>query len=268
MYKKREEVIGLLAGGGDLPVVFASNAKKNVIVVGVKGITSEKLKENAKKVYFLNLNEFDKCLDFFQREKVHKIVLLGKFNKDLLFRHLNVFNSFKKILSKLENGQDLSFFKLIDKEAKNRGIQITEPLSYLSHLLVKEKRLTKTFPTKKELEDIKFGWKIAKELANLDIGQTVVVKNSTVIAVEAIEGTDETILRAGRLGGEGNVVVKVARPFQDMRFDIPVVGPTTLMNMAKVKCRVLAIEKEKVILLHKPEVVRIANESKISIVGI
>jgi len=147
-------------------------------------------------------------------------------------------------------------------------LNIVSPSIYLSDLLVKEDELINCSVEKKGLEDVRYGWQVAKKLASMDIGQTVVIKNLTVLAVEAIEGTDRTILRGGALGGEGTVVVKVARPKQDMRFDIPVVGPKTLINMARVKSKLLAIEKEKVFLLYKSKVLNIAKENQISILGI
>jgi len=269
MYK--EEVIGILAGGGDLPIVLAQeikNKRKKVLGVGIKNITSKKLEKPVDELKWIEIEEIERCLDFFYQRDVFKLVVLGKFDKLFIFRYLDVFNSLKKILSKLPDGQDLSFFRFLCQEAKNKGLKILSPSLYLSHLLVKEGELTDFSPAEKELQDAKFGWRIAKSLASLDIGQTVVVKNLTVLAVEAIEGTDRTILRGGGLGGEGSVVVKVARPRQDMRFDIPVVGPRTLMNMAKVKSKLLALEKDKVFLLYKSRMMKIAQENQISILGI
>ena len=269
--KREEGVIGILAGGGDLPVIFAREIKskrKKVLGVGIKNITSKKLEKPVDEIKWIEVEEVDRCLDFFYRRNVLELVILGKFDKLLVFRYLNSFNSLKKILSKLPDGQDLSFFKFLSQEAENKRLKILSPSLYLSHLLVKEGELINFSLTEKELQDAKFGWRVAKSLASLDIGQTVVVKNLTVLAVEAVEGTDRTILRGGWLGGEGTVVVKVARPGQDMRFDIPVVGPRTLINMAKVKSKLLALEKDKVFLLYKSQMMNIARENQISILGI
>ena len=127
--------------------------------------------------------------------------------------------------------------------------------------------ITKSGPSKDEWEDIVFGWTISKEIGRLDIGQTVVIKNRAVMAVEAIEGTDEAIKRGGRLAGEGAVVIKVSKPQQDMRFDVPVIGPDTLKAMVEVKARVLAVEAKKSILLNREMMIAQANKAHIAIVG-
>lgn len=265
------EIVGILAGSGKLPVILAKEIKnrgKSIFAVGIKDITSEELKNFVDQFNWIEIEQIDKYFNFFSDKNIKQLIILGKFDKALMFRYLSSFNSLKKLLSKLPNSQDLSFFRLLSQEAENKGLKILSPSYYLSHLLVKEGRLNNIYLSEKELQDAKFGWKIAKKLAGLDIGQTVVVKNLTVLAVEAIEGTDRAILRGGFLGGEGTVVVKVARPGQDMRFDIPVVGPQTLMNMAKIKAKLLALEKDKVFLLNKTQVMKIAQENQISILGI
>lgn len=264
------EKIGLLSGSGELPVIFAEKIKDRfqLITSGVINITSYKLEKISTNFKWFTIGNIDKCLDFFYREGVFKIVVLGKFDKTIVFKNSFMSNSLKKILKKLKDGRDLSFFKILCNEAKKRGLKIVEPSLYIPDLLVKEDQLTKTSPTIKQLQDIKFGWKIAKKISGLDIGQTVVIKNLTVLAIEAIEGTDETILRGGNLSGGGAVVVKVARPNQDMRFDIPVVGPRTLISMAKVNSKALALEKGKVFIVNKSKVIEIAEKNGISIIGI
>ena len=264
--------IGLLAGAGELPLVFIQEVKKRgkkVVVTGIKNVTSNELEKFVSEINWVELNDVDKCLDFFCQKRISELIILGKFDKALMFKYEDKFESFKKLLFRLPDTQDLSFFKyFLSQEAEKRGLNIVSPSIYLSDLLVKEDELINCSVEKKGLEDVRYGWQVAKKLASMDIGQTVVIKNLTVLAVEAIEGTDRTILRGGALGGEGTVVVKVARPKQDMRFDIPVVGPKTLINMARVKSKLLAIEKEKVFLLYKSDVLSIARENQISILGI
>jgi hypothetical protein len=139
--------------------------------------------------------------------------------------------------------------------------------SLSSSLLTPEEILTKDKPSKDEWKDIVFGWKIAKEMGRLDIGQTVIVKNQAVMAVEAIEGTDEAIKRGGHLAGEGAVIVKVSKPNQDMRFDVPTVGSYTLKAMREVRARVLAVEAKKTILLNKDRLIEESDKAGIAIVG-
>ncbi len=151
---------------------------------------------------------------------------------------------------------------------KTVGIEIIDPTPYLEELIPVKSILTKKVPTKEEELDIEYGRKIASELARFDIGQTVIVKDKTVIALEAAEGTDETIRRAGKLVDGGFTVVKMARPAQDARFDIPLVGPETIKTIVKSKGSVLALEQKKTFLMDKVEAIRIADESGISIVVI
>jgi hypothetical protein len=153
-------------------------------------------------------------------------------------------------------------------ELEREGIKVLESTLYLKSLLAQKGVMTKRKPTTQELEDIRFGWSLAREIGRLDIGQCLVVKNKVVLAVEAIEGTDETIKRAGRLGKEGVVVIKMCKPQQDFRFDIPAVGIETIRAMGEVKASVLALEAGRSILLDKDETLDLANQKGISVFGV
>jgi len=153
-------------------------------------------------------------------------------------------------------------------ELEEEGIRMRESTLYLAPILAQKGTMTSRQPSKKEQEDIRFGWEIAKAIGRHEIGQCVVVKGRVLLAVEAIEGTDETIQRAGRLGGEGTVVIKVSKPNQDLRFDVPAVGPQTIDAMKSVRAAVLALEAGKTILLDKDEMLKKEEEAKISIVGV
>jgi DUF1009 family protein len=173
-----------------------------------------------------------------------------------------------KLLFSLRDRSDDSILLAIARELKKDGISLLNTTDFTSTLLTPEGILTKEGPTENEWKDIAFGWKIAKEIGRLDIGQTVVVKNQAVMALEAIEGTDEAIRRGGRLSGSGAVVIKVSKPQQDMRFDVPVVGLDTLRAMLDVQARVLAVETGKSIILKREILIREAGEAGISIVGV
>lgn len=270
MNKTTGEKIGLLPGSGDLPIIFTQKTKNKIqlVITGIISITPHKLEKMGSSFKWFSMENIDRCLDFFYEQGAFKIVVLGKFDKTPIFKSPDALASFKRILLKLKDGRDLSFFELLCQEAEKRGLEVIEPSFYLPELLIKEEKLTEFSLTPQQLRDVKFGWEVAKKISSLDIGQTVVIKNLTVLAIEAIEGTDKAILRGGSLGGDGSVVVKVARPDQDMRFDIPVVGPKTLMNMVRVKSKVLALEKGKVFVIHKSKVIQIAKKNKISILGI
>ena len=156
------------------------------------------------------------------------------------------------------------------KSAANRlwwlGLYLKRPTDYLKKLLPEKGVLTKRFPTKNEYSDIKFGYKIAKKIAGADIGQTIVVKDRSVVAVEGMEGTDEVIKRANALCGEGAVVIKVARPKQDMRFDVPLVGIKTIQSLIEAKASVLALERKRTYLIDKNSLIKLADDNNISVV--
>jgi len=172
-----------------------------------------------------------------------------------------------KLLWGLRDYKDDTIMLAITQELQKEGIQVLPTTALCQDLLVPQGSLTEDGPSRAELKDVAFGYHIAKEMGRLDIGQTVVVKDRAVMAVEAIEGTDEAILRGGRLAQEGAVVVKVAKPQQDLRFDVPVAGLSTIKAMLKARCRLLALEAEACLLLQREEVVREAELGGISVLG-
>ena len=155
----------------------------------------------------------------------------------------------------------------ITKELEDEGIHLLDITRFSKGILTPDGVLTENKPTEDEWKDIAFGWKIAKEIGRLDIGQTVVVKNQAVMAVEAIEGTDEAIIRGGKVAGKGAVVVKVSKPNQDMRFDVPVIGLNTLKAMIEVHARVLSVEAKKSIILNRDKIIEESQKAGIAIVG-
>jgi hypothetical protein len=194
--------------------------------------------------------------------------MVGKVPKSLLYKSKIIpdLRATKLLLSLKDRSND-SILQAVAKELEKEGIHLLTITSLSSSLLTPEEILTRDKPSKDEWKDIVFGWKIAKEMGRLDIGQTVIVKNQAVMAVEAIEGTDEAIKRGGNLAGEGAVIVKVSKPNQDMRFDVPTVGPYTLNVMREVKARVLAVEAKKSILLNKDRLIEESDKAGITIVG-
>ena len=172
------------------------------------------------------------------------------------------------VASRLKQLKDDAILREVATELESEGIQIRESTFGLRGILVEEGSLTKRAPSKKEWEDIRYGWEVAQEIGRLDIGQCVVVKNRVVVAVEAVEGTDEAIRRGGALAREGAVVVKRSKPQQDLRFDLPAVGPTTVEAMSSVKASVLALEADRCVLLDREEMLRKAEQAGIAIVGL
>jgi DUF1009 family protein len=171
------------------------------------------------------------------------------------------------LLSRIVVLHDDGILRALAAELDKEGIEIVSSIQYLPELLIPKGYLTKKRPGRKQEADIRFGWKVAKELGRLDIGQCVVVRDKTVLALEAIDGTDETIKRGGRIAGKDAVIVKVSKPDQDLRFDVPSVGLETIKVMSEVKASVLAVEAGKTLIFDKPEMLKYADSLGISVVA-
>ncbi len=265
------EKIGLIAGNGKLPIVFAQVlAQKNLKVTAVahRGETLDSLEKYVDRIFWIDVGQLQRLIEIFKKEQISNVIMVGGVTKASMFSGIKPDAKATSLLSKLAHKKDdlllRSFAKVLEKE----GINVQSSTRYLPSILAQKGVLTKGVPTKDQYKDIRFGWDIAKGIGKLDIGQTVVVKDQVILAVEAIEGTDETIKRGGRLGNGQVVVVKVSKPHQDMRFDIPVVGMETIHSLKEVRGSVLAIEAGNTIIMEKEEMVRFADQEGISIVAI
>ncbi len=264
------EKIGLIAGFGKLPIAFAkAAARKNisVVAVGIVGEANPELEKYVDSFYWISVGKLDDIIKTFTNEKIKEVVMAGAITKTVMFTGIEVDDRVMRILSSLEDRNDDSLLVAVANEIEREGIAVKDSTTYLGCLLPDEGCLTARQPTESEMADIRFGMKMAKCIGELNIGQTVVVKDLVVLAVEAIEGTDEAIRRGATLGGEGVVVAKVTKPKQDLRFDLPAVGVTTITIMAEVGASVLAVEAGKTIILEMEKVVDLANSSGISIVA-
>lgn len=264
--------IGLVAGRGDLPVTFADKARARgdtVIGLGIKGLTDDSLEHHVDKMHWFSWGALQKAILVTTMEGIRNIVLLGKIQKSAAFdKGAKLDDEAKKILSATAGKSDYVILKGVEGVLKKIGINIIDPTPYLEELIPKAGVLTKCAPTEKEKMDIDYGKEVARAIAGFDVGQTVVVKDRTVIALEAAEGTDETIRRAGALISGDFIVVKMARPAQDMRFDVPLVGLDTLRTIIAAKGRILALEAGKTFLSNRSEVIKLADESNISVVAV
>jgi UDP-2,3-diacylglucosamine hydrolase len=267
-----QTVLGLIAGNGSLPLLLLEEAKKKglrVSVCAIQGEADDILIRHADSHEWIKLGAMDRLVKFFKREGVSQTMMGGKITKTNLFRG-EVRPDFEmvKILAKMKNHSDDSMLGGIAGYLKEKGMPLLETDSFLSEeALPQEGVLTKRKPTEAERHDIKFGWELAKGMGQLDVGQTVVVKNKAVLSVEAIEGTDETILRGGELGNGDVVVVKVSKPNQDRRFDIPTIGLTTLESLIKARAKALAFEAGQVIMLDRERFIDQANQYRMSVVS-
>ncbi|BCB95151.1 hypothetical protein JZK55_00730 [Dissulfurispira thermophila] len=264
--------IGIIAGTGDLPKIIARDAKERgfkVITVALENLASHDMERVSDEIKWINVGKFGELIDTLIKFNVKEAIMAGKVSKTLLYKS-KVTPDIRavKLLFSLKDKSDDSILNAITRELEKEGIHVINTATFSPHLLTPEGVLTEDPPTMDEWKDIEFGWAIAKEIGRLDIGQTVVVKGQAVMAVEAIEGTDDAILRGGRLSGEGAVVIKVSKPHQDMRLDVPVIGINTLRSMIEVKARIIAIEAHKSMIVNRDRLIREAEESGISVVGI
>ena len=270
--------IGLIAGAGRFPILFATKARElgiPVVCVGLADMADPALVPLCAKFFWLRRMSLGFVVRKFRRNGVVRWTMAGKYNKKLLFqpwkwlRLLPDWRAARFILSRVrrDNADDTMLLGLIADFARD-GLVCVSALELCPELLVKEGRLTRREPTVRELRDIEFGWALAREMGRLDIGQSVMVRDRACIAVEAIEGTDACIRRAGELCGRaGFVVVKVAKPNQDMRFDVPTVGPVTVESMRAAGATALAIEAGRTIVIDEAETIALADGYRMAIVA-
>jgi DUF1009 family protein len=258
--------IGLIAGKGALPLEFAhsvKNAGEKVIVFALEGMASPEIEKIADKVHWVNVGQYKKFVFLLLKERIRQLAFIGKVQKNLIYEREDFDKEANVGLKNLLDRKDTSIFEEITKRLRMLGIEVIEATRYLSHMLPEKGSLSQETPDAQLEADISFGRKIAKKIAGMDIGQTVVIKDKSVVAVEAMEGTDATILRAKEVAGEGCVMVKVSRPEQDMRWDVPTVGPDTMAKLIENGFKALAIESGKMFLLEKEKTLKMADEAKI-----
>ncbi|MBI5744200.1 MAG: UDP-2,3-diacylglucosamine diphosphatase LpxI [Elusimicrobia bacterium] len=267
------ERIGLIAGGGNFPLLFAAEAKKagrEVCAVALTGITSKEIEKNAAAVEWFRLGNVGGPIEFLKNQGVTRTLLAGS------VPHVSIFGGIipdlrgAKLLFRLRDKKANSIFAALAEELAADGIEVASSATLLEHLLVKPGLLAGKKPDSDALRTAAYGWKAAKALAALDIGLTVVLRDQVVVAAEGIEGTDECIKRAGALtrekGGE-LTVVKVARPGQDMRFDLPVAGAQTLHVMKHAGAHTLVLEAGKTLILGMEDFLAAAKETGITVLG-
>ncbi|HZC81902.1 MAG TPA: UDP-2,3-diacylglucosamine diphosphatase LpxI [Nitrospiraceae bacterium] len=265
------ERIGLIAGNGRFPIIFADNARKlgyHVSAVAHEGETEPELASHVDRIHWIKIGQLSKLIKAFKEDRVHQAVMLGGIKKTHVFTTVRPDFRTLAMATRLALWKDDDILRELAKELEREGIAICESTFGLEGILVEEGSLTARTPTEKEWEDIRYGWEVAHDIGRLDIGQCVVIKDRVVVAVEAVEGTDGAIKRGGELAKEGAVVVKRSKPQQDLRFDLPAVGPRTIEVMASVKASVLAVEAGRTILLDREIMLDKARSARIAIVGI
>jgi DUF1009 family protein len=259
---------------GQLPLSIAVEAKKMgyyVVGIALQPPADESLRSVTDDFHKVRIGSFGGLLALLKKLSVTEAVMAGKIPKKLLYENkkslIPDIQAVKLIFS-LKDRADDSIMKAVVKELEKNNITVHKTTTFTQNLLAPEGLLTRHKPSKDDMKDIEFGWAIAKKIGQLDIGQTVVVKKMAVMAVEAIEGTDEAIQRGGMLAQKDAVVIKVSKPQQDMRFDVPAVGIDTLLSMKKAGAKVLAVEAAKCIIVDKENFIKEADKAGIAVIGI
>ncbi len=263
--------LGIIAGRGVYPRVLAESARaqgvERLFVVAFKKETDRVIEKYADEVRWIHLGQLRPMLDAFRESGVKQVVMAGQITPTHLF-HIRVDQAMRALLARLNERNAHTIFGAIAEELKALGIELSEASLFMESAMPEPGVLAGRVPDEREQADIELGLRVAKTTSGLEIGQTVVVKQGTILAVEAFEGTDETIERAGRLAGPGAVVVKVAKQGHDMRFDIPVIGERTLKKLKKAKVSVLALEARRTILLDKEAVIARADKLGLCLVAV
>jgi len=264
------DVLGIIAGNGVYPRLLAEAARsagvKRIVVAAFTGETDPALAQQADVVEWMRVGQLSRLLKFFQRERVHQAIMAGQIAPKNLF---DLRPDWKALLmlARLKQRNAETIFSAIGDELGKIGAELLPATSFLEQDLATAGLMAGPELSRREEEDVELGWKTAKEMARLDVGQTVIVKNGTILAVEGFEGTDEAIKRGGALARAGAIMIKVSKPNQDMRFDVPVIGTATISVATEAKVRVVALEAGKTLLLEREAIVELAQSAGISIVG-
>ncbi|MGB7913017.1 MAG: UDP-2,3-diacylglucosamine diphosphatase LpxI [Desulfobaccales bacterium] len=265
------EIIGLIAGKGQFPLLFAQAARArgaSIIAAAHRGETNPALAELVQELHWVYVGQLGKIIRIFKDAGVQRAVMAGGISRGRLFRDFRPDLRALSVVRRAGAGHDDRLLQAVAAELEKEGITIAPSTLFLDQLLAPPGKLSKRAPTREEFLDIDLGFRLAKEIGRLDIGQCVVVRRQVVVALEAIEGTDECIRRAGALAGPGTVVVKVSKPDQDLRFDVPAVGPDTIRSLVDARAAVLAIEAGKTLTFDRPLMLAEAQPARIAIWGI
>jgi UDP-2,3-diacylglucosamine hydrolase len=263
--------IGLIAGGGQFPILFSQKARKNgyhIVAAAFKAEAEPLLSDYVDELKWLYLGQLSKLIRYFRQNEVSKAVMLGTIQKTNIFTNIRPDLKALAFIAKNKKNHDDSILTAFADFLGKEGIEILPSTFLLPELISPDGCWTKRKPNKAENEDIVEGWRIAKEIGKLDIGQCLVSSNGTILAIEAVEGTDATILRGGQLSGnKGCVVIKLAKPYQDLRFDVPSSGLQTIKTMKQAGATCLVLESGKTLAFDREEMIAFADKHDIAIVA-
>jgi len=263
--------LGLIAGNGKFPLIFAEQAKKQgfqLVAVAHRGETFKEIEALIEDVTWIYVGQLGKIIRTFLRAGVTEAVMAGGIQKVKFLENFRPDLRGARFLARMKSRDDDALLRGVAEELETEGIKILDSTLCVPQIVVSEGVLTRRSPTEAEWADVRFGFRVAKEVGRLGIGQTVVVKQQIVLAVEAVEGTDAAIERGGKLAKSGFVAVKVSKPQQDLRFDVPAVGVETIGRLHEMGGTVLAVEAGKTILLETERLLKEADKFGISVLAL
>ncbi|HEX8888045.1 MAG TPA: UDP-2,3-diacylglucosamine diphosphatase LpxI [Pyrinomonadaceae bacterium] len=262
---------GLIAGNGKFPFLVLEGARRAGVSLSVAAIREEtdpEIERFAERVIWIGIGQLGKMIRFFKREGVEQAIMAGQ------VKHVQIFSGalpdvrMLKMLLRLPRRNTDALIGAVADELASEGIELIDSTYFLQDHLPQAGVLTRRAPNERERGDIEYGLEVAREIARLDLGQTIVVRSRACVAIEAMEGTDATVRRAGELARGRLTVVKVAKPDQDMRFDVPVIGAPTIQTMIEAGATCLSITAGKTLIFDKDEMLRLANEMRISVLAV
>jgi UDP-2,3-diacylglucosamine hydrolase len=264
------DTLGIIAGNGVYPRLLADSARKagvkKIFAAAFTGETDPALAQHVDLLEWMRVGQLSRLLNLFREQNIHHAIMAGQIAPKNLFDLRPDWKALL-LLGRLKQRNAESIFAAIADELAKVEVDLLPATTFLEDSLAPSGLIAGPKLSRREEEDVDLGWKIANEIARLDIGQTVIAKNGTVVAVEAFEGTNDAIKRGGELARRGAVMVKVAKPNQDMRFDVPVIGVETMRIAAEARLRVIAVQAGKTLLLERDAVVDLGGDAKISIVA-
>jgi UDP-2,3-diacylglucosamine hydrolase len=263
---------GLIAGNGRFPFLTLEGARAQgaeIVVAAIKEETAPEIENHAARVEWVGVGQLGRLIRFFKREQVTHVLMAGQVKHHQIFR-LNALPDLRmvRMLARLSTRNTDSLIGAVADELAREGMTLIDSTAFLQPFLAREGTLSRRAPTKTERADVDYGLNIAQEIARLDLGQTIAVKDCAVVAIEAMEGTDAVIQRAGEITrGRPFAVIKVAKPNQDMRFDVPVVGSQTIEAMKRAGATLIHITSDKTLLFDKDELISLADKYDIAVVS-
>ena len=265
------ETIGLIAGNGTFPVLFARTARSEgvkVVAIAHRGETEAEIESCVDSVTWVKVGQLDTIIQTFQTHGVRRAVMAGGIRKAAFMENFAPDERGKRFLERLTSWGDDALLRGVASELESEGIQVVESTLFLSSILTPVGVLIGEAPNPAQWQDVRYGMEVAKGIGRWDVGQTVVVKSGIVVAVEALEGTDAALRRGGELGRGGAVAVKVSKPGQDLRFDVPAIGPNTIDVCREAGIAVLALEVGRTLLLERKTLMAAAERTGLTIVGV